>query len=148
MEMLIRVANCKYKEYAINGNSVTLRDAFERLIIEKLKPNLLTAPWQSFRDEELWTREVNLVFQDNADGLREIFNQYSQKEYNRIPYEKVIQLLTTDLSIKLDKFDAMYCYAMSLSTCVDLFRSAERKIFHMSYEEFLEMIGRTSDIHF
>ena len=45
MEMLIRVANCKYKEYAINGNSVTLRDAFERLIIEKLKPNLMTAPW-------------------------------------------------------------------------------------------------------
>jgi len=33
---------------------------------------------------------------------------------------KAIQLLTTDSSLKLDKFDAIYCYSMSLSTCVDL----------------------------
>lgn len=65
-----------------------------------------------------------------------------------MPYDKAVQLLTQDISIKLDKFDAMYCFAMSLATCVDLFRSAERKLLHCSYEEFLEMIARASDLHF
>lgn len=90
MEILLRVASSKYKEFALNGHTVTLRDAFEKLIIEKLKPNLLPAPWQSFRDEELWTREVNLVYYDNAEGLRAVFNKYKEKEFNRVPYDKAV----------------------------------------------------------
>lgn len=37
---------------------------------------------------------------------------------------------------------------MSLSSCTDLFLSASHKLFHMTYEEFLEMIARASDLHF
>lgn len=37
---------------------------------------------------------------------------------------------------------------MSLSSCVDLLKSTEKKMLHMGYEEFLEMIGRASDVHF
>ena len=61
-EALVRIANKKFKEYS---KMTTLRDAVDKLIIEKLKPNQDIAPWQSFRDEELWTREVNLVYHDN-----------------------------------------------------------------------------------
>ena len=64
-EALIRIANKKFKEYSNNKSMTTLRDAVDKLIIEKLKPNQDIAPWQSFRDEELWTREVNLVYHDN-----------------------------------------------------------------------------------
>ena len=69
----MRVAFSKFKEYAVDKNTVTLRDAVDKLIMQKLKPNAQTAPWQIFRDEELWTREVNLVFHDNREGLRMLY---------------------------------------------------------------------------
>ena len=63
-------------------------------------------------------------------------------------FNNAVKLLSLDASIKLDKFDAVYCYAMSLSTCVDLIKANFNKVMHQTYEEFLEMIGRAADIHF
>ena len=59
-----------------------------------------------------------------------------------------VQLLTTDSSIKLDKYDAIYCYSMSLSTCIDLYKATFNKLMHMTFEEFQEMIARAADLHF
>ena len=50
--------------------------------------------------------------------------------------------------IKIDKFDALYCFGMSLSTCTDLLKLTENKLMQIGYEEFLEMIGRAADVHF
>ena len=59
-----------------------------------------------------------------------------------------LRLLTIDCSIKLDKYDAIFCYGMSLSTCVDLYKATFNKLMHQTYEEFLEMIARAAEIHF
>ena len=67
---------------------------------------------------------------------------------NKIPYAQALQLLNQDCSIKMDKFDAIYCFGMSLSTCTDLQKLTQSKMLNMSYEEFLEMIARASDVHF
>ena len=41
-----------------------------KLVIDKyMKPNFKPLPWQSFRDVELWTIEVNDVFETNLDGI-------------------------------------------------------------------------------
>lgn len=80
--------------------------------------------------------------------MRQLFAKYAKPGLNKIPFEKAVKLLTTDCSIRLDKFDAIYCYGMSLSTCTDLNKLMQNKILHMSYEEFLEMLGRASDLHF
>ena len=113
-----------------------------------MRANFVPGPWQVFRDEELWTREVNLVFHDNRDGLKKIYQKYATKGSNKIPMAKAINLLTVDTPVKLDRYDAVYCYAMSLSTCTDLFKLTNNKLLHMSYEEFLEMIARAADLHF
>mmetsp|Transcript_23764 Transcript_23764/g.31812 ORF Transcript_23764/g.31812 Transcript_23764/m.31812 type:complete len:111 (+) Transcript_23764:2203-2535(+) len=107
---------------APNPNVVSVQEAVEKMIIEKLKPNFVPAPWQVFRQEELWTQKVNLVFFDNEEGLRKLFARYAKPGMNKIPFEKAVQLLTSDCSIRLDKFDAIYCYGMSLSTCTDLLK--------------------------
>ena len=147
-EALIRVSIAKFKENAPNPQVVSQQDAVETMMNEKLKPNFTPAPWQVFRDEELWTQKVNLVFHDNEEGLRKVFAKYAKPGLNKIPYEKAVKLLTTDCSIRLDKFDAIYCYGMSLSTCTDLNKLMQNKMLHMSYEEFLEMLGRAADVHF
>lgn len=110
----------KYKENAPKGTIMTIHDAIERLIIEKIRPNFEPAPWQVFRDEELWTRKVNLVFHDNEASLKKVFAKYASSSLNKVPFAFAIKMLTQDCSIKLDRQDATYCYGMSLSTCVDL----------------------------
>ena len=101
-----------------------------------------------YRDEELWTRKVNLVFFDNAEGLRLLYQKYMNKGVSKVPFNSAIRLLTTDCSIKLDRYDAIYCYGMSLSTCADLYKATFNKLMHQTYEEFLEMIARAAEIHF
>ena len=147
-EALVRVAYSKFKEYALNKDTVTMRDAVDKLIVQKLKPHAQVAPWQIYRDEELWTREVNLVFYDNEEGLRKLYQKYCKHGINKVPYAAALRLLTHDCSIRLDKFDAMYCYSMSLSSCVDLYKATFNKLMHQSYEEFLEMIARAAELHF
>ena len=148
MEALFRVAKTKYKDNAANPAAVPVYETVQTLISENLRPNFVPAPWQIFRDEELWTREVNLVFHDNEAGLRKLYQKYSRAGINKVSYANAVKLLTVDSSIKLDKFDAVYCYAMSLSTCVDLIKATFNKLMHQTYEEFLEMIARAADIHF
>ena len=116
--------------------------------MENLKPNFEPGPWQVFREEQLWTREVNLVFHDNEEPLRRLYQMYAKQQGGKVPLQNALRLLESDCSIRMHKYDAVYCYAMSLSTCVDLFKAMHNKIMHMTYEEFLEMIGRASDLHF
>ena len=68
------MAITKYKDNAPNPAVVTIADCVERLITESLQPHFTPGPWQSFRDEELWTREVNLVFYDNREGLKKLYH--------------------------------------------------------------------------
>lgn len=118
----MRLAIAKFKDMAPNPAAVSIQEAVEKLVLEQLRTNFVPAPWQVFRDEELWTQKPNLVFADNEDALRKLFKNYAKTGINKIPYAKAIELFTTDCSIKLDKFDAIYCYGMSLSTCTDLLK--------------------------
>ena len=148
IELIVRVAIFKYKENAPKGVIITMVECVEKLVIDCFKPNFDPAPWQVFREEELWTRHVNLVYYDNEVGLKKLFASYANQSLNKIPYANSIKLLTQDCSIKLDRFDAIYCYGMSLTTCIDLHKATNHKLLHQSYEEFLEMIARASDLHF
>ena len=144
----MRLALCKYQDLAPNPRLVGKVEAVESLIINNLREHFVPAPWQVFRDEELWTREVNLVFFDNEDGLRKLYAKYAKPSINKIPFAAAVRLLTTDCSLRLDHTDAVYCYGMSLTTCVDLIKATPNKVMHQSYEEFLEMLARAAELHF
>ena len=40
-------------------------------------------PWQQFRDEELWTIDVNDVFEANLEGINKIHNYYAIHLFTR-----------------------------------------------------------------
>ena len=77
IEILIRIAIFKYKDQAPKGLFLNMEECVEKVIEEKLKPNYTPAPWQVHREEEIWTREVNIVFHDNREGLQQLYQKYS-----------------------------------------------------------------------
>ena len=72
-EILLRVANVKYRETGICG---TYSEALDKLIKENVYANYKAHPWQEFRDEELWTVEVNDVFEANLEGVKKVYQHF------------------------------------------------------------------------
>ena len=72
-EVLVRIAGQKFKEQKICDNYL---DAFEKFLKEHLLKYARVEPWQEFRDEVLWTRDVNLVLDANKEGLLKIYSKY------------------------------------------------------------------------
>lgn len=61
-EYMVRVAHVKFVQ---NKQVSKVHEAFQLLVDQHLKPNLYVQNWQNFRDGELWTIDVNDVFEAN-----------------------------------------------------------------------------------
>jgi hypothetical protein len=53
-----------------------VEEGFSKLLNEHIFPNANPPPWQEFRDELLWTIEVNDVLEANLEGIKKIYNYY------------------------------------------------------------------------
>ena len=54
---------------------------------------------QDFRDNELWVREVNLVFDVNKSGLISLYRRYSDSKVNLMTLQDAINLIAKDIDI-------------------------------------------------
>ena len=68
-ELLARIAKCKYIE---TGKEKDVASSMKRLIEEVLLVHFAWEPWQKFRDDKLWTWQVNDVFKVNIEGIMAI----------------------------------------------------------------------------
>ena len=75
MEMIIRMADNKYRRTGVK-EKIPFDEAIETLI-ESIKQNSMTAPWQQWREEEMFTREVNLVLEANYSAIQQVYMLYS-----------------------------------------------------------------------
>ena len=66
---------------------ITPLEAIEKTMQLHIEEKAICAPWQSFREEELWTREVNLAFEANHEGLRTLYKLYSKPLFNKVSME-------------------------------------------------------------
>lgn len=65
----------KYVQKGNLGENANAR-AFKRLINEHILPiesKCLFPAWQSFREEHIWTFEVNKLLENNLQAIKEIF---------------------------------------------------------------------------
>ena len=69
MEILVRLAEIKFIR---NGTIKTFADALEKLFLEHCFLHYKLPPWQTWREEVLWTNEVNKVFQSNLKSIDEV----------------------------------------------------------------------------
>jgi len=66
IEILIRIANTLYRE---TGHASTYADALDLLLSNNIFPKYDDTHWQSFRDKELWTQDVNDILEANLGLL-------------------------------------------------------------------------------
>lgn len=73
IEYLVRLSAFKFIN---SGICSTFYESVKKVIEDYMKPNFHPMPWQKFRDEELWTLEVNDVFETNLDGVQRLHKAY------------------------------------------------------------------------
>eukprot|EP00349_Pseudokeronopsis_sp_Brazil_P006027 CAMPEP_0202967230 /NCGR_PEP_ID=MMETSP1396-20130829/12024_1 /ASSEMBLY_ACC=CAM_ASM_000872 /TAXON_ID= /ORGANISM="Pseudokeronopsis sp., Strain Brazil" /LENGTH=291 /DNA_ID=CAMNT_0049692037 /DNA_START=293 /DNA_END=1165 /DNA_ORIENTATION=+ len=73
LEILVRIANSKYKEPGLAAN---YSDALQKLLSTNIFPAVQPAPWQEWREQELWTIDVNDLLEANLEGLKKVFSYY------------------------------------------------------------------------
>ena len=66
LELLTRVAKCKYIE---TNKETSVARSLERLIKDVILKEHAWEPWMKFRNEKLWTLDVDDVLKVNTDGL-------------------------------------------------------------------------------
>jgi cytochrome c biogenesis factor len=59
-----------------------------------------------FREQLLWTRDVNLTLDANKEGILTLYERYSQNKQKKMSRSEAMQLLTQDSNIKLSEKDA------------------------------------------
>ena len=64
-EILLRIVGARFKD---PGYANSYAEGFEKLIPYLVQKH----PWQEFRDEKLWTLEVNDVMEANIEGLKKV----------------------------------------------------------------------------
>jgi NLR family CARD domain-containing protein 3 len=77
LECLIRLGGVKYKD---SGKVNTYNEALDLLMTEDVYPHCPPIKWQQFRDEELWTIEVNDILEANLGLLLQLFNKFTNNQ--------------------------------------------------------------------
>lgn len=72
-----------------------------KLIREHIKPHVSTgvSSWQSWREQELWTLEVNDVLHANLDSLRHVMEFYISPTHKYMTLKDGINLCTRDTAL-------------------------------------------------
>lgn len=143
-EILVRVAHVKYKE---TGICSTYADALQMLLKENIFKYANPEPWQEFRDEELWTLDVNDIFEANIEGLKKVYSVYWEPRKKYMTYQDAQNLFMKDTPLNLIEKEAIFCYGLSKMTVVTESDSSWQYK-QLKFVELLEMIGRVAHMKF
>ena len=144
MEFLARIAEKKFKETNICDTYV---ESLEKLLEEHIFKLGDKEEWQEFRDNRLWTIDVNDVLEANLGHLTKIYQKYFAPRKKYMDMKDALEFMMRDSSLNLIEKDAIFCYGMSKMT-VDKEHEKHDQYLNLAFVEFLEMIGRIADIKF
>lgn len=135
---------------------MSFTDATEILINDKLRKNYTPDSWQAFRDEQLWTLDVNDCLTANLTNLTKVFNSYLEPVKKQLLMTDVTNFIMKDVpennpacakGLGIAEKDVVWCYSMSKMTVVKE-HNDYKKYQQMVLVEFLEFIGRLADCKF
>ena len=143
---MVRIANDKYLRHA-KANTIT--EAFEKLIEENVKLGSMAEQWQGFRENFLWTVEVNDALVANEELLKIIYNSYLSPVQRWMKLADVYDLFLQKADLGLLEKDVLYFFGMSKMTGVKE-NDKEQVVDYgrLAFVEFLEMVGRCADHKF
>lgn len=126
----------------------TVAESFELLMEENVLPVGTQHEWQGFRDNQLYTIEVNDLLHCNLAGLRKVYGLYRTATQKHMTMEDALDLFCFLSDCGLSLKDATYCYGMAKMTCANENEDSAKKYQRLLFVEFLEMIGRVADHKF
>ena len=109
LEIIARLAHSKYKE---TGICSTYEESMQKLCEEHIFPLANPEPWQEFRDELLWTIDVNDVLEVNLEGIKKLYNHFHEPRKKFMTMGDALNLMMRDSQLGLIEKDAIYCYGM------------------------------------
>ena len=103
--------------------------------------------WSDFRTKQLWTKEVNKIFEINKQSIIELMRHYYQgPKIQYLTLERTIQIFTADGM--LNERDARHVYAMGKMPCTHETKEIANMQKVLNSAELMEMIGRAADIKY
>ena len=144
MEYIVRLAAFKY---VATGALKTYHEAVQLVLDSFIKPNFKPSSWQQFRDDELWTLEVNDVFETNLDGIMRLHQCYMTPTQRYMSDKDATNLLTKDGNLDLTYTQAKYCLSFCKMPIKDECADFE-KYRVLQPVELMEMIGRAAKTKF
>mmetsp|Transcript_3421 Transcript_3421/g.4525 ORF Transcript_3421/g.4525 Transcript_3421/m.4525 type:complete len:361 (-) Transcript_3421:254-1336(-) len=144
LEILVRLGNIKFLESKIVK---TYAEATEKLLKECVIPYFVPEPWQEFRNKQLWTMDVNDIFEANLTNLKQIYGNYKTPTKGYMELVDIIQMCTADTAIAMSEKDIAFCYGYSHMTVINEDRQW-KKYLSMEFVEFLEFLGRLAHARF
>lgn len=141
-EYLVRIALEKYKTVC-----KTPSEMFAKLISDKVLTYTDFEPWQGFRDEQLWTIDVNDILEANEKELKKIYQSFQTSVKKYMTIDDILQMAVRDAQLNVPEKEVLFCYAMCKMTVTDEPKDYI-KYQRLQWPEFLEFIGRLADIKF
>ena len=72
---------------------------------ENIKKNFIPEPWQPFRDQELWTINVNDILEANLDSLKRVYSTFFTAVKKFMDLKDVIELYMRIAPVGLSEND-------------------------------------------
>lgn len=140
LEILIRIANTKYRE---SGKADTFSEALE-MMLNSVLANFKAKPWQIFRDDQLWTNEVDALFSVNLDLIQKVHESITPNYTGTDEgFRNCLDIVTRGSDIELSEKEARFCFGMSKMTVKDEMKN-HQEYDKLRFAEFLEFLGRVA----
>ena len=148
------------ENYDSTGILLNVTRALDNLLRLKIKPFFedIKFRWGAFREEDLWCREVELVFTLNEAPLREIYHKYARMNCGKdekplnadyMTLNECMILMREHCPLKLSKYLIREAFALCKMTVINEHSQAGTQQYQeLKYVEFLEFIARVADLFF
>lgn len=144
VEVIVRLAQDKFYSPKL---APTMADAVSRILAENFFLHGDYTEWQAFREKELWTLEINDIFEANLELLKKLYKMYLAPMKPRMSQRDCLCLLMKDSEIQLNEKDALFCFGMAKMTVVQENEQAA-KYQEILFVELLEMLGRAAELKY
>jgi hypothetical protein len=145
LEIIARMAKQKYFE---RGVCKTVAESVEKLLVDFIIPNSIESmEWQLFRDNQLWTLEVDDFFKANQYGVDQLFKKFSTMQVRNTKYlskDDCVKMMV-DSGVPLSEKNVVVAYALSKSTIANEMEQFD-KYNQMNMSEFHEFLGRAASL--
>lgn len=137
-ESLVRIANFKYK---IPGHTPTTLEGL-KILVAMLHKKYDNWQWQGWREQYLWTLEVDDLLRTNLVALRKLYKYFNEaKKTKQFYQDDAVDLFTREVNLELLPEQVVQAWGLSQMTVYNEFKN-RKGYFEASLAEFLEFFCR------